>query len=207
MSPKGPPSPLFGCLRLIFENFLMSPKGPPFIFWYFAKERTLKNSRRSLLSDFSALWDFRIFFAFFSNSHFFRNFFEVSKWSPFNFFWNIAKEWMLKNLKEPPFTVFGLVRLFKSNTFCLKIRFSQAQHAISDFFFQRPVFFKCDFFNFFHRSLPPPSIFTKNETFCDCKGLVKVFDTMRLQKICRWPSENFFEHIFCFFFKVFRWGR
>ena len=26
------PSPLFGFLRLIFENFLMSPKGPPFIF-------------------------------------------------------------------------------------------------------------------------------------------------------------------------------
>ena len=46
---------------------------------------------------------------------------------------------------------------------------------------------------FFHRS--PPSIFTKNETFCDSKGLVKVFGTMRLQKNCRCPSKKFFESI------------
>ena len=31
---------------------------------------------------------------------------------------------MLKNLKVPPFTVFGIVRFFKSNNFCLEIRFS-----------------------------------------------------------------------------------
>ena len=62
---------------------------------------------------------------------------------------------MFKNLKGPPFTVFGIVRFFKRINFCLKIRFSQALHAISDFRFLRPVFFLCDFFEIrFHRSPP-----------------------------------------------------
>ena len=90
---------------------------------------------------------------------------------------------MLKNLKGPPFTLFGIVRFFKMNNCCLKIWFSQALHAISDlFFFQRLVFFLRDFFPFFlicfHQS--PPSIFTRNETFCEHKGLLKVFGTMLL---------------------------
>ena len=43
---------------------------------------------------------------------------------------------MFKKISKcPPFTVFCIVRFFKSNNFCLKIRFSQAQHAISDFCF------------------------------------------------------------------------
>ena len=84
---------------------------------------------------------------------------------------------------NPPNTVFGLVRFFKSNNFCLKVRFSQAQHAISDFFSKTGLFHMRLFQFFFHRS--PPSIFTKNESFCDSKGLVKVFGTMRLQKNCR----------------------
>ena len=34
----------FSALRDFFENFYMSPKGPPLIFGYFAKEWLLKNS-------------------------------------------------------------------------------------------------------------------------------------------------------------------
>ena len=56
---------------------------------------------------------------------------------------------MFKKFQSAPlFTVFGLVRFFKSNNFCLKIRFSQAQHAISDFcfFFKDRCFFYATFF-------------------------------------------------------------
>ena len=66
---------------------------------------------------------------------FFRKFFKDSNVFPFNFFWNFATEWFLKNLKGPPFTVFGIVRKFKMNNFCLKIRFSEAQHSISEYCF------------------------------------------------------------------------
>ena len=112
---------------------------------------------------------------------------------------------------------------FKSNNFCLKVRFSQAQHAISDFFFKDRCFSYATFSIFF--SSKSPSIFTKNETFCDSKGLVKVFGTMRLQKNCWCPSKNFskifWKKIFLQFsvfflrfsveedgfFAVFSWGR
>ena len=39
-----------------------------------------------------------------------------------------------KSQRVPSFTVSGIVRFFKRNNFRVKIRFSQAQHAISDFF-------------------------------------------------------------------------
>ena len=108
---------------------------------------------------------------------------------------------MLKNLKEPPFHSFRPCEIFQSNNFCLKVRFSQAQHAISDFFSKTGVFHMRLFQFSFHRS--PPSIFTKNETFCDSKGLVKVSGTMRLQKNCRCPSKKFFENILEKFRKIF----
>ena len=68
-------------------------------------------------------------------------------------------------------------------------------------FFKDRCFSYATFSIFFHRS--PPSIFTKNETFCDSKGLVKVFGTMRLQKNCRCPSKKFFENILEKFRKIF----
>ena len=40
---------------------------------------------------------------------------------------------MLKNLKEPFFTVFGMVGFFKRNNFRREISFSHAQHVIPDF--------------------------------------------------------------------------
>ena len=122
---------------------------------------------------------------------------------------------MLKNLKEPPFTVFGIVRFFKMNNFCLRIRFSQAQHSISDFFCKDLFFFFLS--NLF--SSKPPSIFTRNETFCEHKGLLKVFGTMRLtrnqflfRKISKKNSSIFlfFERFSVEndeFFAVSSWGR
>ena len=41
---------------------------------------------------------------------FFANFFNVSKGSPFIFFY-FAKEWMFKNSQGPPFKFFGTMRL------------------------------------------------------------------------------------------------
>ena len=93
------------------------------------------------------------------------------------------------------------MRFFKSNNFCLKVRFSQAQHAISDFFFKDRCFSYATFSIFF--SSKSPLNFYQNETFCDSKGLVKVFGTMRLQKNCRCPSKKFFENILEKFRKIF----
>ena len=71
--------------------------------------------------------------------------------------------------------------------------------------FQRPAFL-CDFFsNFF--SSKPPSIFTRNETFCHHEGLLKVF--VHYATYPRPSSKNFVEKFrkksssFCFF-KGFR---
>ena len=71
---------------------------------------------------FSALWDSLLF-----------GFVGLPKVSPF--FFDILQQWMLKNLKGSPCTVFSIVRFFKMFFFCLKMKFSQAQHAIFEFFF------------------------------------------------------------------------
>ena len=108
---------------------------------------------------------------------------------------------MFKNLKGSPFTVFGIVRFFKRINFCLKIRFSQAQHAISDFRFLRPVFFLCDFFEIrFHRS---PLNFYKKRNVLQAKRF-RHYATYRRPTSKKF-SENFEKNssIFCFL-KVFR---
>ena len=64
---------------------------------------------------------------------FFRKFFEVSRGSlQFSIFCNR----MDVEKSQMPFTVFGIVSVLKKNIFRLKIRFSQAQHTISEFFFK-----------------------------------------------------------------------
>ena len=78
-----------------------------------------------------------------------------------------------------PFTVFGIVRFFKMSNFFLKIWFSQAQHAMSDFFFKDQCFFYATS-NLF--SSKPPSIFTRNEAFCEHKGLLKAVGTIQLTR-------------------------
>ena len=66
-----PPLPLFGFLRLIFENFLMSPKGPPFIFLIFCNRTNVKKFKRVSSFRFfgtTKLLKIRIFFENFSKS-------------------------------------------------------------------------------------------------------------------------------------------
>ena len=99
---------------------------------------------------------------------FFRKFFSKdSKESPFNILKCRNRVDVKKSQRVPSFTVSGIVTCFKRNNFRVKIRFSQARHAISDFCcFKRPVFFLCDFFkNLFHRN--PSSIFARSEMFCE----------------------------------------
>ena len=93
------------------------------------------------------------------------------------------------------------MRVFKMNNFCLEIRISQAQHAISDFCFvlKTGVFSMWLFSNLFSSKRPPPSIFTRNELFCEHKGLLKIFGFMRLTGDLH--QKNFrkiFSSIFCF---------
>ena len=149
------PLPLFGFLRLIFENFLMSPKGPPFIFLLFCNRTNVKKFKRvsQIFRHYETV----------KNSHFFENFSKSPNGPPSIFL----------NYRKRMDAVFFKDRCFSYATFSI----------------------------FFHRS--PPSIFTKNETFCDSKGLVKVFGTMRLQKNCRCPSKKFFENILEKFRKIF----
>ena len=124
---------------------------------------------------------------------------------------------MLKNLKEPPFTVFGLVRFFKSNNFCLKVRFSQAQHAISDFFSKTGVFHMRLFQFFFIEVLPQFSPKMKRfvtlkdssrfSALCDFKKIAGVlrkhFSKIFWKNFGKFLKKNF-SFNFLFFFKVFR---
>ena len=91
------------------------------------------------------------------------------------------------------------------NNFRPKIRVSQAQHAISDFFFKTGVFSSLF-------SSKPPSILTRNETFCEHKGgLLKFFGTMRLtwdllQKFF-WKKLDFIFFLFSAFLEGFRFRK
>ena len=70
--PKGSPLWIFfGTVRLFFENFLMSPKGPPFEFFDILNGMFVNKSRRVPLLHFSALCDFFWKKIFFKNFNFF----------------------------------------------------------------------------------------------------------------------------------------
>ena len=69
------------CETFFPKLFLMSPKGPPSIFWYFATEWMLKKPKGSLFFRFSAPWDSSKF-SFLSDFRFFQyittnNFWEI----------------------------------------------------------------------------------------------------------------------------------
>ena len=114
---------------------------------------------------------------------------------------------MVKFSKGLTFTVFGIVRFFKMNIFCLKIRFSLTQHALSDFcFYSKTGVFSMRLF-FYFVFIEVLSIFTRNETFCEHKGLLKVFGTMRLTGELHKKFEKFQIFLllnFLFFQKCFR---
>ena len=65
---------------------------------------------------------------------FFRKFFNVSKCPHFNFL-KFCNRMDVKSLKGPPFTVFGTVRFFKMNIFCLEMVFSGPARYIRFLFF------------------------------------------------------------------------
>ena len=131
-----------------------------------------------------------------------QQFLDFSISVPIRFFWNFAIEWMLKNLTGPAFTVFGIVRFFEMNNFVLKLGFLRPSTLCQIFVSFSKTCFLCDFFsNSFSSKLP--SLFTRNETFCEHKGLLKVFGTVRFTgdlqlKIFSKNDEIFFS-IFLFF--------
>ena len=105
----------------------MSPKGPHFIFLYFARDWTFKKSQRvppftffgtmRLNDDFKKVSKnnsvnlFPIFFHFDIVLLLLDK--KIRKCSAFIFFWNFAAEWTLKNTKRSPFQFFfGIVRYF-----------------------------------------------------------------------------------------------
>ena len=138
--------PFFGFVRFFFQKFFDVLKGSSLqLVLIFCNRTNVKKSQR--VPSFRFFGTMRLLkiliFCFF-----FSKIFKRLQWVPLQFFKNFATEWLLKNLKGPPFTVFSIVRNFKMNNFCLKTRFSEAQHAISEFcfFFKRPAFFYATFF-------------------------------------------------------------
>ena len=107
---------------------------------------------------------------------------------------------MLKNLNCPtPFTVFGIVRLFKRNNFRHKIRFSQAQHAISNFvFLLKTGVFSMRLFKKIVFTEAPPQFLRETKRFASVK------DSSRFSALCDLPEtiKKFFLN-FVFFLKGF----
>ena len=80
------------------------------------------------------------------------------------------------------------------NNFCLKIRFSEAQHAISEFFFKDRRFFYATFFEFVF--IEPPQFLPKMKRFTSIK------DCSRFSALCDLPKtffKKFFEKFRNFF--------
>ena len=153
------------------QFFFMSPKIPPFIFLVFCNRTNVKKSQRvPSFRFFGTMRMLKILIFLF----FFENFSSLAP-----IFRNFATEWMLKNLKVPPFTVFGIVRFFNRIIFVLKLAFLRPSTLYPIFEFLKTAVFSMRLFFLicFHRS---PSIFTRNETFCEHKALLKAFGTMRL---------------------------
>ena len=127
---------------------------------------------------------------------FFSKIFQRLQWVPLQFFLKFCNRMVVKKSQRAPFTVFGIVRNFKKNNFCLKIRFSEAQHAISEFcfFFKRPAFFLCYFFLIcFHQS--PPQFLLKMKRFASIKDCSR----FRHYATYRRPSSKKFSKNFEFF--------
>ena len=98
---------------------------------------------------------------------------------PLQFFENL-REWIFKNLKGPLSRVFGIVRFFKRNHFRFEIRFSQAQHAISDFCFFKGVF-SMRLLKFVFTESPP-------QFLPETKHFASVKDSSRFSALCDLPE-------------------
>ena len=79
----------------------------------------------------------------------------------------------------PPFYSFWHCEIFRNNFFVLKLGFLSPSTLYPILFlFHRPAFFYAMFFLIVF--IEVPSIFNRNETFCEHKGLLRTLDTMRL---------------------------
>ena len=99
------PLPLFSFLRLIFENFLMSPKGPPFIFLIFCNRTNVKKFKRVSLRFFGTMRLLKI-----------RIFSKISRslqMVPLQFFLKYRKRMDVKKSQEPPFHSFRPCEIFQ----------------------------------------------------------------------------------------------
>ena len=161
--------PFFRLCETFFENFLMSPKGPPFIFLIFCNKTNFKKSQRVPSFRFfgtMSLLKILIFFENFQKGNFSKRILLVHTGMcivmfPLRFFEQLQQNGCFKNLKGAPFTVFGIVRFFKMNNFVLKFGFLRPSMLCPIFFSKTDVFY-ATFFNVFIEA--PLSIFTRNET-------------------------------------------
>ena len=107
--------------------------------------------------------------------------------------------------KGAPFTVFGIVKFSKCIIFVLKLGFLRPSTLYPNFvFFLTTGVFSMRLF-FYFVFIEAPSISTRNETFFEHKGLLKVFGTLRLTGDLR--QKNFREiskNLFSVFMKCFR---
>ena len=170
-----PPCRLF---ETYFRKFLMSPKGPPFILLIFCNRTNVKKFKR--VSSFRFFGTMRL-----KNSHFVENFPN----GPPSIFLNYRKRMdVKKSQRTPPFHSFRPCEIFKSNNFCLKVRFSQAQHAISDFFF-KDCFSYATFSIFFIEI--PPQFLPKMKRFVTLKDSSSFSALCDFKKIAGVLQKNF----------------
>ena len=194
--------PFFGFVRLFFRNFLNVLKGSSLQFvLIFCNRTNVKKSQRVPSFRFFGtmrLLKILILFVFFSKI------FQRLLRFPFNFL-KFCNRMVVKKFQRAPFTVFGIARNFKMNNFCLKISFSEAQHAISEFcfFLETGVFFS-NFLKFVF--IEAPQFLFKMKRFASIK------DCSRFSALCDLPEtfskKNFekfriFFLIFMFFKKMF----
>ena len=127
----------------------------------------------------------------------------------------------VRKSQRTPLSVFGLVRFFKSNNFCLKVFSGPARYI--RFFFEDRCFSYATFSFFFHRS--PPQFLPKMKRFvtlkdssrfsarCDFKkiagDLQKKFSKIFWKNFGKFLKkiQKIFSFNFLFVFKVSRWGR
>ena len=128
----------FGFVRLFVRKVFNVLKGSSlqFVLIFCNRTNVKKSQRVPSLRFFSTMRLLKILiFVFFSKI------FQRLQRFPFIFL-KYCNRMLVKKSQRAPFTVFDIVRNFKMNNFCLKIRFSEAQHAISEFcfFFRTGVF-------------------------------------------------------------------
>ena len=187
----------FGFVRLFFANFSHASKGSPLQFFDIFQQSGLKKTQMA------PSYIFRHYETV-PNSHFsfFPNIIFCLQKEPFHFFLIFRIQLDFQKSQSPPFYNFRHCETFPISASNFSQVFLARYNRI--LFFLRPAFFSCDFFPiYFYRN--PLSIFTRKETFCEHRGLLRVFGTMQLTGDF---IEKIFSSIFSFLrgFVVSSWG-